>query len=158
MKRKRDRQIRVVATRELMIGDELKTPPADADPSRAETYAFDFPATAAATLARNKVLRPAHPADAHVLRSYGVDLASFYQRDRRLSPEPDITGDEWEPAEGEEGGDARSHAEIAQAALEDGRKASLVEALELFGLTPEEFKNNAERADALKAWAGGEAS
>lgn len=156
MRRKKDRQIRVVATRELMIGDELKTPPADADPSRAETYAFDFPVAAAATLARDKVLRPAHPADAIVLRSAGVDLAPFYSRDRRLSP--DITGDEWEPVAGEEGGDTRSHAEIAEAALEDGRKGALVEALELLGLTPEEFKNNAARADALKAWTGGEAS
>ena len=41
---------------------------------------------------------------------------------------------------------------LVLAAVEDGRKKALVEALEAIGLNPDDFENNGERTTALEEW------
>ena len=138
---KPDRKVHVVVTKNLHVGETLHVPPPDDRLDRVDTYAFLFPLRAALTLAKNGAMRPAHPNDARIMASKGVNLAPFYAVDKRAP----IAGlDDVEDEDGFE-------IELIKAALEDGRKAALVEALELVGEDPSKYANNKARRAALEA-------
>lgn len=141
-KRKKDRKIWVVPRVQIRIGERLHAPPPDREISRARVYAIALPLTAAATMAKNGHVAPAHPDDAAALVGRGVQMIPHY---RGLRPGP---VDESE--ESADGAPDPALLDYIADALDSGLKADLVAALEAAGLEPSDYANNGERAAALE--------
>lgn len=137
-----DEKVFVVATTHIDIGSVLRVPPADDGLDRAHVYAFEFPLKAALTIARNGSMRPAFPEDAKRMSQFGVDMEPFYS-----VPRDGVAQALEDEAFFEDGPELA----LIREALEDGRKAALVEALELIGEDMSGLTNNTLRRAALEA-------
>lgn len=150
----KDRQIWVVATRQLCVGERVHVAPPSASISRAKSYAFQLPLLACKTLHRNGSIRPAFGEDAEALREIGAPCRAFYAT--RRAPHVDAEAEQAprEPLRTDEGAEALRGdvVELVREEMAVGLKASYVKALEAIGLDPGDYRNNGERRDALAAW------
>ncbi len=92
-----------------------------------------------------KVRGPGEPF--HATRAFLVKHSAL-RRLRRLVPS------EAKPAAASDSVSTPSLEDTVRAALADGKKPKLIEALDLVGLNPDDFSNNGERLQALEEWLG----
>jgi len=150
--------IKMVAAQELMLGEKLYNTPPPTAYGRSEAYTFHMSLAGASALVKQGKAFPAFEGDCLPLRKAGVACRPFWgvhgysgpSDHAELEPLPEPLP-EPEP-EDVSARPAENLGDIVMDAIASNKKSELVHALTLVGLNPDDYTNNAKRAEALEAW------
>jgi hypothetical protein len=147
-------KIKLIARTEFTMGGVPYAPPPEGT-KNPERYAFEMTAEVAVALVQGGMARPAYRQDFNRLSKMGMRKVSPFMDSPSGSNTPPEAPSAPESAPETSGGSDSTDLEaLVLEALEDGKKATLVHALESIGLDPGDYTNNSDRKDALDEWLG----